>query len=121
MAEGVIKAEEDIPQIEDEDEQAKSDAYSEEMKAKMGGSLEYRHELGINFHQILPDLYVGSCMQTAADVQRYECLRVPSPCLHLAATARDMKHLSSQQIQYSQGAWHWHHPLLAKRQRHGLL
>ncbi|KAL6750276.1 protein-tyrosine phosphatase-like protein [Haematococcus lacustris] len=36
----------------------------------MGTSLSYRHELGIDYNRILPDLIVGSCLQTAEDVDR---------------------------------------------------
>lgn len=69
-------AEQDSP---DDAADTKSDAYSQEMQVKMGGSLQYRHELGINFHRILPDLYVGSCMQTAADVHRYVAFEQKQP------------------------------------------
>jgi hypothetical protein len=53
----------------DEDE-VKSDAYTSEMQAKMGTSLTYRHELGINWNEVLPDLVVGSCLQGPEDVDR---------------------------------------------------
>jgi len=33
------------------------------MQAKMGTGLTYRHEDGMNWHHILPDLIVGSCLQ----------------------------------------------------------
>eukprot|EP00191_Tetraselmis_sp_GSL018_P022681 CAMPEP_0177625516 /NCGR_PEP_ID=MMETSP0419_2-20121207/30145_1 /TAXON_ID=582737 /ORGANISM="Tetraselmis sp., Strain GSL018" /LENGTH=352 /DNA_ID=CAMNT_0019126475 /DNA_START=320 /DNA_END=1375 /DNA_ORIENTATION=- len=36
----------------------------------MGGSLTYNHEDGMNFDYILPDLIVGSCPQSAFDVDR---------------------------------------------------
>ena len=41
------------------------------MQQRMGSSLTYRHEEGINFADILDDLMVGSCLQTAEDVDRY--------------------------------------------------
>ena len=44
-----------------------SASYSTEMNRKMGTSLNYYHEQGINFNRVLPDLIVGSCLQTAAD------------------------------------------------------
>ena len=47
-----------------------SEEYSAEMQSRMGGGLTYRHELGMNFNYILDDLIVGSCPQTAADVDR---------------------------------------------------
>lgn len=36
----------------------------------MGSKLTYVHEDGINFNRISPDLIVGSCLQTAADVDK---------------------------------------------------
>jgi protein-tyrosine phosphatase len=50
--------------------EAKSNDYSKDMQAKMGTTLTYRHELGINWDTITPDLIVGSCLQTPADVDR---------------------------------------------------
>jgi len=38
------------------------------MNKKMGTSLHYRHELGLDYNRIWPDVIVGSCLQTAADV-----------------------------------------------------
>jgi len=52
------------------EETAKSDEYNEIMNRRMGTSLSYRHELGLDYNRILPDLIVGSCLQTAADVDR---------------------------------------------------
>jgi len=49
---------------------AKSDDYSKDMQAKMGTTLTYRHEQGINWDAITPDVIVGSCLQTPADVDR---------------------------------------------------
>ncbi|KXZ48593.1 hypothetical protein GPECTOR_26g496 [Gonium pectorale] len=46
----------------------KSESYSEDMQKKMGTTLTYRHELGLNYNRILPDIIVGSCLQTPADV-----------------------------------------------------
>ncbi|KAJ9531202.1 hypothetical protein QJQ45_006636 [Haematococcus lacustris] len=37
-------------------DETKSDEYSETMNRKMGTSLSYRHELGIDYNRILPDL-----------------------------------------------------------------
>mmetsp|Transcript_23232 Transcript_23232/g.64496 ORF Transcript_23232/g.64496 Transcript_23232/m.64496 type:complete len:393 (+) Transcript_23232:188-1366(+) len=48
----------------------KSDQYSAEMQQKMGGSLAYKHEDGINFAYVLPDIIVGSCPQSPEDVDR---------------------------------------------------
>eukprot|EP00884_Botryococcus_braunii_P007724 jgi/Botrbrau1/16953/Bobra.49_2s0017.1 len=40
------------------------------MQRRMGGSLVYRHEDGINWHDIADQLIVGSCLQTPDDVDR---------------------------------------------------
>ncbi|GIL97365.1 hypothetical protein Vretimale_3018 [Volvox reticuliferus] len=48
--------------------EAKSEEYSEDMQKKMGTTLTYQHELGINYNRILSDLIVGSCLQTPEDV-----------------------------------------------------
>ncbi|KAK6136145.1 hypothetical protein DH2020_030118 [Rehmannia glutinosa] len=41
----------------------KSETYSHDMTAAMGAVLTYRHELGMNYNFIRPDLIVGSCLQ----------------------------------------------------------
>jgi len=41
--------------------------YNQEMQEKMGGSLTYEHERGMNYTRILPQLIVGSCLQTGED------------------------------------------------------
>ncbi|KAI3840821.1 hypothetical protein MKW92_034807 [Papaver armeniacum] len=48
----------------------KSEIYSNNMTEAMGASLTYRHELGMNYNFIRPDLIVGSCLQTPADVDK---------------------------------------------------
>ncbi|KAL0303472.1 UNVERIFIED_CONTAM: Phosphoglucan phosphatase DSP4, amyloplastic [Sesamum radiatum] len=48
----------------------KSETYSQDMTVAMGAVLTYRHELGMNYNFILPDLIVGSCLQTPADVDK---------------------------------------------------
>ena len=53
-----------------EDEEAKSDEYSDVMSQQMGSVLSYRHENGINYADIIDDLMVGSCLQTPEDVDR---------------------------------------------------
>jgi hypothetical protein len=48
-----------------------SEEYTDVMQERMGSNnLFYRHEDGMNYNRILPDLIVGSCLQTAADVNR---------------------------------------------------
>ncbi|KAJ4773965.1 hypothetical protein LUZ62_058222 [Rhynchospora pubera] len=51
-------------------EGAKSETYSHDMTKAMGAVLTYRHELGMNYNFIRPDLIVGSCLQTPADVDK---------------------------------------------------
>ncbi|PON49536.1 Phosphoglucan phosphatase DSP [Parasponia andersonii] len=46
----------------------KSETYSNNMTEAMGAVLTYRHELGMNYNFIRPDLIVGSCLQTPKDV-----------------------------------------------------
>lgn len=60
---------------ETEDE-VKSDAYSSTMTQAMGADLTYRHELGINYNFIRPDLIVGSCLQTPEDVDKLRSIGV---------------------------------------------
>ena len=40
------------------------------MQQQMGGALEYKHEQGMNFAVVSDDIYVGSCPQTANDIDR---------------------------------------------------
>jgi hypothetical protein len=56
--------------------EAKSDEYTEEMQARMGTALTYRHEDGINYNYVLPDLIVGSCLQGPEDVDRLQAAGV---------------------------------------------
>lgn len=53
-----------------EAEEAKSEEYTSEMQKKMGTGLTYRHEDGMNWDYIMPDLIVGSCLQCPDDVDR---------------------------------------------------
>ncbi|XP_041022039.1 phosphoglucan phosphatase DSP4, amyloplastic-like isoform X1 [Juglans microcarpa x Juglans regia] len=48
----------------------KSKIYSNNMTEAMGAVLTYRHELGMNYNYINPDLIVGSCLQTPEDVDK---------------------------------------------------
>lgn len=48
----------------------KSEIYSTNMTEAMGTVLTYRHELGMNYNFIRPDLIVGSCLQTPEDVDK---------------------------------------------------
>ncbi|XP_076898154.1 phosphoglucan phosphatase DSP4, amyloplastic-like isoform X2 [Bidens hawaiensis] len=54
----------------------KSDIYSSNMTEAMGAVLTYRHELGMNYNFITPDLIVGSCLQTPADVDKLRSIGV---------------------------------------------
>lgn len=49
-------------------EEANSDEYSKEMQEKMGSTLTYRHEDGMNYAHVLDDLIVGCCLQTPEDL-----------------------------------------------------
>lgn len=62
------------PTAEDEEEdlEDKSSEYSDVMKQRMGSSLTYCHEDGVNFAHVLDNLIVGSCLQTRDDVDRHE-------------------------------------------------
>ncbi|KAG0615062.1 hypothetical protein M758_5G011700 [Ceratodon purpureus] len=55
---------------EKEETVEKTEEYSASMQQAMGTSLTYRHELGINYAHVLPDLIVGSCLQTPADADK---------------------------------------------------
>ncbi|KAG0553214.1 hypothetical protein BDA96_01G575500 [Sorghum bicolor] len=48
----------------------KSEVYSTNMTHAMGAALTYRHELGMNYNFIRPDLIVGSCLQSPLDVDK---------------------------------------------------
>ncbi|XP_062209555.1 phosphoglucan phosphatase DSP4, amyloplastic-like isoform X2 [Phragmites australis] len=48
----------------------KSQVYSTNMAQAMGAVLTYRHELGMNYSFIRPDLIVGSCLQSPLDVDK---------------------------------------------------
>ncbi|XP_050210145.1 phosphoglucan phosphatase DSP4, amyloplastic [Mercurialis annua] len=52
------------------DEEEKSEVYSHNMTEAMGAVLTYRHELGMNYNFIRPDLIVGSCLQSPEDVDK---------------------------------------------------
>ncbi|KAK9911552.1 hypothetical protein M0R45_035451 [Rubus argutus] len=54
----------------------KSDIYSNTMTEAMGAVLTYRHELGMNYTFIRPDLIVGSCLQTPKDVDKLRSIGV---------------------------------------------
>ncbi|XP_028124208.1 phosphoglucan phosphatase DSP4, amyloplastic-like isoform X1 [Camellia sinensis] len=51
-------------------DEEKSEIYSNTMTEAMGAVLTYRHELGMNYNFIRPDLIVGSCLQTPEDVDK---------------------------------------------------
>ncbi|KAF7820208.1 phosphoglucan phosphatase DSP4, amyloplastic [Senna tora] len=54
----------------------KSETYSHDMTQAMGAVLTYRHELGMNYNFIRPDLIVGSCLQTPEDVDKLRAIGV---------------------------------------------
>ncbi|XP_028780382.1 phosphoglucan phosphatase DSP4, amyloplastic-like [Neltuma alba] len=57
-------------------EEEKSETYSHNMTEAMGAVLTYRHELGMNYNFIRPDLIVGSCLQTPEDVDKLRAIGV---------------------------------------------
>nr|XP_043616630.1 phosphoglucan phosphatase DSP4, amyloplastic-like [Erigeron canadensis] len=59
-----------------ESEEEKSEVYSSNMTEAMGAVLTYRHELGMNYDFISPDLIVGSCLQTPADIDKLRSIGV---------------------------------------------
>lgn len=59
----------------------------------MGGALTYCHEDGMNYNGILDDLIVGSCPQTAADVDR--CLSGRLPEAHNCPFSGKQHHTSN--------------------------
>uniref|UniRef100_A0A2P2KIP6 Uncharacterized protein MANES_10G053500 n=1 Tax=Rhizophora mucronata TaxID=61149 RepID=A0A2P2KIP6_RHIMU len=58
------------------EEKEKSVTYSHNMTEAMGAVLTYRHELGMNYNFIRPDLIVGSCLQTPEDVDKLQKIGV---------------------------------------------
>ncbi|KAK6933471.1 AMP-activated protein kinase, glycogen-binding domain [Dillenia turbinata] len=54
----------------------KSDVYSTNMTEAMGAVLTYRHELGMSYNFIRPDLIVGSCLQKPEDVDKLRSVGV---------------------------------------------
>uniref|UniRef100_A0A2N9EM96 Uncharacterized protein n=1 Tax=Fagus sylvatica TaxID=28930 RepID=A0A2N9EM96_FAGSY len=57
-------------------EEEKSETYSNNMTEAMGVDLTYRHEVGMDFNFIRPDLIVGSCLQTPEDVDKLRSIGV---------------------------------------------
>ncbi|KAM7532324.1 hypothetical protein LguiB_035734 [Lonicera macranthoides] len=57
-------------------DEEKSETYSTNMTEAMGAVLTYRHELGMNYNFIRPDLIVGSCLQTPKDVDKLRSIGV---------------------------------------------
>ncbi|XP_071710323.1 phosphoglucan phosphatase DSP4, amyloplastic-like [Rutidosis leptorrhynchoides] len=66
----------DIDMEDAKDSEEISDIYSNNMTEAMGAVLTYRHELGMNYDFISPDLIVGSCLQTPADVDKLRSIGV---------------------------------------------
>ncbi|GMP68502.1 hypothetical protein CsSME_00028107 [Camellia sinensis var. sinensis] len=57
-------------------EEEKSEIYSHNMTEAMGAVLTYKHELGMNYNFIRPDLIVGSCLQAPYDVDKLRSIGV---------------------------------------------
>ncbi|KAH9606911.1 hypothetical protein KSS87_009306 [Heliosperma pusillum] len=71
-------------------EEEKSEEYSSTMTEAMGASLTYRHELGMNYNFIRPDLIVGSCLQS-----RYFGVDI-SAIQKYAETCTDIEHIRAE-------------------------
>lgn len=69
-------AAEDFDKDNSKTDEKKSNVYSSTMTNAMGAVLTYRHELGMNYNFILPDLIVGSCLQTPSDVDHLKSIGV---------------------------------------------
>lgn len=54
----------------DKKDEVRSDAYSKQMQAQMGSTLTYRHEDGMNFARVTPNLIVGSCLQSPENAEQ---------------------------------------------------
>ncbi|KAJ8426913.1 hypothetical protein Cgig2_014379 [Carnegiea gigantea] len=57
-------------------EEQQSEIYSTTMTEAMGAVLTYRHDLGMNYDFIRPDLIVGSCLQSPEDVDKLRSIGV---------------------------------------------
>ncbi|KAK1283555.1 hypothetical protein QJS10_CPB21g00301 [Acorus calamus] len=57
-------------------QEEKSVIYSTNMTHAMGTALTYKHELGMSYNFIRPDIIVGSCLQTPADVDKLRSIGV---------------------------------------------
>ncbi|KAG5239626.1 phosphoglucan phosphatase DSP4, amyloplastic [Salix suchowensis] len=86
-----------------EEEEEKSEIYSHNMTEAMGAVLTYRHELGMNYNFIRPDLIVGSCLQTPEDVDKLRKIGVKTifclqqdPDLELCQACGDIQHLRAR-------------------------
>ncbi|XP_062217096.1 phosphoglucan phosphatase DSP4, amyloplastic-like isoform X2 [Phragmites australis] len=82
----------------------KSEVYSTNMTQSMGAVLTYRHELGMNYNFIRPDLIVGSCLQSPLDVDKLReigvktvfCLQQDSDLEYFAVDIRAIQDYSLQ-------------------------
>ncbi|RVW76212.1 Phosphoglucan phosphatase DSP4, amyloplastic [Vitis vinifera] len=66
----------DTKMSDPEFKEEKSEIYSNNMTEAMGAVLTYRHELGMNYNFIRPDLIVGSCLQSPEDVDKLRSIGV---------------------------------------------
>ncbi|XP_034705267.1 phosphoglucan phosphatase DSP4, amyloplastic-like [Vitis riparia] len=66
----------DTKMSDPEFKEEKSEIYSNNMTEAMGAGLTYRHELGMNYDFIRPDLIVGSCLQSPEDVDKLRSIGV---------------------------------------------
>ncbi|CAI5984861.1 unnamed protein product [Closterium sp. NIES-64] len=63
----VLEASQSAEEHSESDAREKGEEYSATMQVAMGNTaLVYRHELGMNYARVLPNLIVGSCLQASA-------------------------------------------------------
>ncbi|CAI7756651.1 unnamed protein product, partial [Closterium sp. NIES-54] len=109
----VLEASQPAEEHSDLDAREKGEEYSATMQVAMGNTaLVYRHELGMNYARVLPNLIVGSCLQSPLDLDHLrdvegvgavQCLQRDSdleyfdldinPIIERAAERGDIRHL----------------------------
>ncbi|CAI5499128.1 unnamed protein product [Closterium sp. Naga37s-1] len=109
----VLEASQPAEEHSDLDAREKGEEYSATMQMAMGNTaLVYRHELGMNYARVLPNLIVGSCLQSPMDLDHLrdvegvgavQCLQRDSdleyfdldinPIIERAAERGDIRHL----------------------------
>ncbi|CAI5469530.1 unnamed protein product [Closterium sp. Yama58-4] len=109
----LLEASQPAEEHSESDAREKGEEYSATMQMAMGNTaLVYRHELGMNYARVLPNLLVGSCLQSPLDLDHLrdvegvgavQCLQRDSdleyfdldinPIIERAAERGDIRHL----------------------------